>query len=324
MSKHLSTQIKRNWQTVTDADDFGKVAVLYGGSSAERDVSLMSGQAVFEALQERSVNVNLIDLQGFNLQNLVDEKYDRVWIALHGRGGEDGSLQGALELLGIPYTGSGVLGSALCMDKLRSKQIMSALGLPTPKWQIVNSYTSEEDLLSAIGLPLVIKPSNEGSSIGMSIVTEKATLARAIQDAMELDTSVIAEQFIEGQELTVAVLQDKALPIIHIETPRTFYDYEAKYFSDNTRYHCPANLSEDLVEQISDLTLKAFRSLDAYGWGRVDFMLDQQRNLWILEVNTVPGMTSHSLVPMAAAAVGITFADLTWKVLETSFCEGVV
>jgi D-alanine-D-alanine ligase len=320
MNPHTQTQ---EWQGVKSAAEFGKVAVLYGGSSAERDVSLMSGQAVFNGLQEKGVNVSLIDLQGYALQNLLDEQFDRVWIALHGRGGEDGSVQGALELLGVPYTGSGILGSALCMDKLRAKQIFTALGLPTPKWLVVDATTNEQDLLAAIGLPMVIKPSNEGSSIGMSIVTQEEALAQAIQDAVQLDTSVIAEQYIEGQELTASVLHDKVLPIIHIETPRSFYDYEAKYFSDNTRYHCPAGLSAAVADEISELSLHAFKALDATGWGRVDFMLDAGQKPWILEVNTVPGMTSHSLVPMAAAALGISFSDLVWKVLETSMPKGV-
>jgi len=320
-NRHVSRT--RHWREVSDPQDFGKVAVLYGGNSAERDVSLMSGKEVYDALLEKNVNVSLIDLQGFNLQNLNDENYSRVWIALHGRGGEDGSLQGALELLEIPYTGSGVLGSALCMDKLRSKQVLVAVGLPTPAWMVVNEKTSETDLLDTVGLPLVIKPSNEGSSIGMSIVTDQESLARAIADALELDTTVIAEQYIEGLEITASVLQDKVLPLIHIETPRTFYDYEAKYFSDNTRYHCPAALPESSIDVINQLTLDAFRVLDAYGWGRVDFMLDAHQQAWILEVNTVPGMTTHSLVPMAAEALGINFPDLVWKVLETSFHRSV-
>ena len=319
-----TNKMQRITRTVNDANDFGKVAVLYGGNSAERDVSLMSGQAVYTGLIEKNVDAHLIDLQSYDLQNLGSEKFDRVWIALHGRGGEDGTLQGALEYLGIPYTGSGVLGSALCMDKLRSKQVFLSEKLPTPKWMLVDAQTTVDDLLMTLGLPLVIKPSNEGSSIGMSIVHESQELERAIQDALKLDASSIAEQYIDGKEITVSVLHDQVLPMIHIETPRTFYDYEAKYFSDNTKYHCPASLSERLVTQLSEITLQAFKALNAYGWGRVDLMLDRNEQPYLLEINTLPGMTSHSLTPMSAAAVGINFADLVWKVLETSFVkEGV-
>ena len=319
-----ANKMQRVTHSVSEASGFGKVAVLYGGNSAERDVSLMSGQAVYEGLVKNNVDAHLIDLQAYDLQHLVKDKFDRVWIALHGRGGEDGTLQGALEYLGIPYTGSGVLGSALCMDKLRSKQVFIAANIPTPKWMVVDSETSEEELLNTIGLPLVIKPSNEGSSIGMSIVHEPTELPRAIQDALNLDASSIAEQYIDGKEITISVLHDQVLPMIHIETPRTFYDYEAKYFSDNTKYHCPANLSENVVSQLSELSMQAFKALNAYGWGRVDLMLDRNEKPYILEINTLPGMTSHSLTPMSAAAVGIGFADLVWKVLETSFVkEGV-
>ena len=316
-----ANKMQRITRTVTDASEFGKVAVLYGGNSAERDVSLMSGNAVYAGLLEKNIDAVLIDLQAYDLQNLISEKIDRVWIALHGRGGEDGTLQGALEYLGIPYTGSGVLGSALCMDKLRSKQVFVAANIPTPKWMVVDQETSSAELLNTIGLPMVIKPSNEGSSIGMSIVNEPAELERAIQDALRLDASSIAEQYIDGKEITISVLHNQVLPGIHIETPRTFYDYEAKYFSDNTKYHCPANLSEDLVSTLSELSLQAFTALDGYGWGRVDFMLDRENQPFVLEVNTLPGMTSHSLTPMSAAALGFSFADLVWKVLETSFLE---
>ena len=317
-------KMQRITRTVNNATAFGKVAVLYGGNSAERDVSLMSGRAVYDGLLEKNVDAHLIDLQAYDLQNLVSEKFDRVWIALHGRGGEDGTLQGALEYLGIPYTGAGVLGSALCMDKLRSKQVFVATNIPTPKWMVVDSATSEKNLIGTIGLPLVIKPSNEGSSIGMSIVHEPAELARAIQDALSLDATSIAEQYIDGKEITISVLHNQVLPLIQIETPRTFYDYEAKYFSENTKYHCPANLSETLVSNLSEIALQAFSALDTYGWGRVDFMLDREDRPFVLEVNTLPGMTSHSLTPMSAAAVGISFADLVWNVLETSFIEGGV
>jgi len=317
----LSKKTQRVTRTINNAKDFGKVAVIYGGTSAERDVSLMSGKAVHEGLIANKVDSYLIDSQSYDLQNLKTDKFDRVWIALHGRGGEDGSLQGALEYLNIPYTGSGVLSSALCMDKLRSKQIFLANNLATPKWMLVDSETTEADLLDGLGLPLVIKPSNEGSSIGMSIVNEASLLSQAIQEALLLDATIIAEEYISGKELTVSVLHDQVLPIVHIETPRVFYDYEAKYFSDNTQYHCPADLPKPLVQEISDMTLKAFRALGAYGWGRVDFMLNENNQPTLLEINTLPGMTSHSLTPMAAAAVNISFADLVWKILETSFFE---
>lgn len=309
----------REIRHIKQAADFGKVAVLYGGDSAERDVSLMSGRAIFDGLKSNDVDVHLIDLQGFDLNNLVDQNFDRVFIALHGRGGEDGSLQGALEFIGIPYTGSGVLGSALSMDKLRCKQIMFAMGISTPTWSVVNESTPKEELLATVGLPLVVKPSNEGSSIGMSIVHDENDLQRAIEKALQLDTSVIAEQFIEGKELTVSILHDQVLPIIHIETPRSFYDYEAKYFSENTAYHCPAVLTGDLTEEVQSLSITAFKAMDAFGWGRVDFMLDANNKPWCLEINTVPGMTSHSLVPMSAQAIGLSFADLVWKILESAF-----
>ncbi|MBT8140793.1 MAG: D-alanine--D-alanine ligase [Gammaproteobacteria bacterium] len=313
--------MQRLTRKITSTKDFGKVAVLYGGMSAERDVSLMSGKAVHAGLEKQLVDAHLIDLQHQDLQILAEQQFDRVFIALHGRGGEDGTLQGALEHLNIPYTGSGVLGSALSLDKLRCKQVFKACGLPTPRWAVVNAATDSQTLIDAVGLPMVIKPSNEGSSIGMSIVMQADELPRAIEAALQLDANVIAEQFIDGKELTVSILHDRTLPIIHIETPRTFYDYEAKYFSDNTRYHCPAALPEELAQNIAAMSLAAFKAVDAYGWGRVDLMLDQKQNAWLLEVNTVPGMTSHSLVPMAAKAVGISFADLVWQILETAFIQ---
>lgn len=304
-----------------DAKDFGRVAVLMGGTSAEREISLRSGQAVLEALRRQGIDVVPLDPKTGLLAQLSAERFDRVFIALHGRGGEDGTVQGLLEYLDLPYTGSGVLGSALAMDKLRTKQIWQALNLPTPAYVQVEHERDLDAALARIGLPLIVKPSREGSSIGMTKVTRAEELAAAWRRARELDAQVLLESWITGAEYTASVLDDQALPLIRLETPRVFYDYEAKYFADNTRYHCPCGLPEDQEAALAELALRAFKAVDATGWGRVDMMLDGNGRPWLLEVNTVPGMTDHSLVPMAACAAGINFDELVLRILAASLHE---
>lgn len=305
--------------TIGDARAFGKVAVVMGGTSGERAVSLKSGSAVHAALVQRGVDAHAIDADGTVLQQLADGGFDRVFIALHGRGGEDGVIQGALEALDLPYTGSGVLGSALGMDKLRSKWLWQSVGLDVPAFALVDERTDAAVLAAQLGLPLMIKPAHEGSSLGVSKVTDAAQLPAAIAAARQLDEIVLAEQFIRGGEYTCAILGRAALPAIRIETPRAFYDYEAKYFADDTRYLCPCGLAPAEEQALQALALRAFDALACRGWGRVDFMIDGAGRPWLIEVNTVPGMTDHSLVPMAARQAGIAFDELVWRILETSF-----
>lgn len=300
------------------APQFGKVAVLMGGLSAERAVSLKTGKAVYDALKRKGVDAHAIDTGHDVLQVLVAGSYTRVFIALHGRGGEDGVLQGALETLGIPYTGSRVLGSALSMDKLRTKLIWLSSGLPTPEFAVLDAHSDFSALIAKLGLPLMVKPAHEGSSIGISKVTAAAQLAAAWQTAAALDNCVIAERCIVGAEYTAALLGTQALPLIRLETPHAFYDYAAKYSADTTRYHCPAGLSAERERELQTLATHAFDAVACSGWGRVDFMCDAHGNPWLIEVNTVPGMTDHSLVPMAARQAGIDFDDLVWRILETS------
>jgi D-alanine-D-alanine ligase len=295
---------------------FGKVAVLMGGSSAEREISLMSGRGVLKALRAKGVNAHAFDPARRDLSDLKRAKFSRCFVALHGRGGEDGALQGALELLGIPYTGSGVLASALAMDKVRTKQLWAAEGLPTAPHALLQKNSDFRAVAKRLGLPLFVKPASEGSSVGMSKVKAAGALEKAWRKAARLDPVVIAEKFIDGPELTAGVLGDRVLPLIRIETPREFYDYQAKYFTDDTRYLIPCGLSSAKEKQIQALCLKAFRALGCRGWGRVDLMLDRRGRPYLLEINTSPGMTSHSLVPMAAKAVGISYEDLCVKVLE--------
>jgi len=296
---------------------FGKVAVLMGGLSAEREISLLTGKAVLDALLEKGVNAEAIDVGHDVIEKLSQGNYDRVFIALHGRGGEDGKIQGVLDTLSLPYTGSDILGSALCMDKLRCKQLWQSENLQTPAWKVL---AEEVDLESAdeLKLPIMMKPAHEGSSIGMSKVRNKTDIKSAWQQAKKYDDSVIAEQFIEGAEYTVAILEGKALPVIKLETDNDFYDFDAKYESEQTRYLCPCGLSEKEEQQIQALALKAFNVVGASGWGRVDLMMDAQGKAWLIEVNTVPGMTSHSLVPMAARAAGLEFPELVVKILATA------
>ena len=309
---------------VRHAADFGRVAVLLGGASAEREVSLRSGAAVLEALRSRSIAAMPVDPRDDGLDALRDGRIERVWNALHGRGGEDGTLQGWLDCQGLAYTGSGVLGSALAMDKLRSKQLFVGAGLPTAAFAVLDATSDLNAVIDALGLPLFVKPAREGSSLGMSRVDNSAALPRALAAALRHDSCVIAERFLSGGEYTVAILQGEALPVIRIETPRGFYDYEAKYQADTTRYLCPCGLAPARERAIAELALAAFDVVGASGWGRVDLMLDAHGEAQLLEVNTVPGMTDHSLVPMSARAAGMDFAELAWRVLETSLSAATI
>ena len=296
--------------------NFGKVAVLLGGKSAEREVSLKSGGMVLKALRSRGVDAHAFDPAERSLEDLMREKFARAFIALHGRFGEDGTVQGILEWLGIPYTGSGVLASALAMDKLRTKRLWHAEGLPTAAYEVLGERSPFTAVAKKLGTPLFVKPASEGSSVGMSKVRAAGKLKAAYQLAAKYDPVVIAEKFIDGPELTVGILGERVLPIIRIETPREFYDYEAKYLADDTRYLIPCGLPARKEKEIQALCLKAFRSLGCRGWGRVDVMLDRRGRPYLLEINTSPGMTDHSLVPMAARAVGLSYEDLCVKILE--------
>ena len=303
----------------TSAQEFGRVAVLFGGDSTEREISLLSGNAVLAALQRRGVAAHAFDPRERSLGELVAERVSRVWIALHGPGGEDGTLQGALEYLGIPYTGSGVLGSAVGMDKLRTKRLAQAVGVATADSVVLRGPQDFDVALQRLRLPLIVKPATQGSSVGMTKVEREADLPAAYQAAAAVDDSVFAESWISGSEYTVAILQGRALPSIRIETPQKFYDYQAKYFREDTRYFCPAGLSAPAEQHLANLALGAFAAAGAEGWGRADFMMDASGRPLLLEINTVPGMTSHSLVPMAARALDLSFEELVWQVLETSF-----
>lgn len=303
---------------VSDAKAFGKVAVLMGGLSSEREVSLKSGNAVLAALLARGVAAYAIDAGADVIGQLRQAGCDRVFIALHGRGGEDGRLQGALETLGIPYTGTGVLGSALGMDKVRTKQLWMGIGIPTPPFVLLDPGFDANAVAKSVGLPLIVKPVTQGSSIGMTKVTDAQQLPAAFELARRYDPLVMAERWITGKEYTATVLLGRPLPLIRLETPRGFYDYEAKYISNDTRYICPCGLTDADEQRIQQLATKAFSALGCSGWGRVDVMCDAAGDAWLLEVNTVPGMTDHSLVPMAARAVGVSFEELCWHILETS------
>ena len=302
------------------------VAVLYGGTSAEREVSLRSGEAIAKGLKEAGFIVKLIDTKGYCLSELAVVKPDYAFIALHGRGGEDGCIQGALEYLNIPYTGSNVLGSALSMDKVRSKKIFTASNIPTAPFAVVNADEYDDAQLTALleelGGKVMVKPANEGSSIGMSIADTVENLANALNEAFRFDNEVLVEAWINGPEYTVAILGEEALPAIHMETPRTFYDYEAKYQSTTTQYHCPSGLSEKDEAELKALSLRAFKSTGASGWGRVDVMRDENDQWQVLEVNTVPGMTETSLVPKAAKVHGISFSELVAKIAVLSEKRG--
>ena len=303
---------------VTDPRDFGRVAVMLGGDSSEREISLLTGNAVLDALKRRGVDAEPFDPRDVGLAELTAQRFARVWIGLHGPGGEDGTLQGALDYLGVPYTGSGVMGSAIGMDKLRTKRLALSCGVPTADFVVLRGPQDFAVALERLALPLIVKPATQGSSVGMSKVERAADLPAAFAAAAKLETLVFAEPWITGGEYTVAILQGAALPSIRIETPKTFYDYEAKYFRDDTRYFCPSGLSAPAEAHLASLALAAFEAAGASGWGRADFMMDGAGRPLLLEINTIPGMTSHSLVPMAARAVGIDFDELAWRVLETS------
>lgn len=299
---------------------YGRVVVLFGGISAEREVSLKSGTAVLAALEGAGLDVQGYDMAG-GLAGLEVLRPDRVFIAMHGRGGEDGTLQGALELLGIPYTGSGVLASALGMDKLRTKKLWDAEGLPTPRSCQLAADTDWQAVLDTLGVPVVVKPVHEGSTLGIHIVEDAQTLEAAWRDASQFDAVVMAERFIKGPEYTVSILDDAALPAIRIEADSGFYDYEAKYLANTTRYLLPCGLAAECEVTLAELSLKAFSTLGCVGWGRVDVMQDAEGAFWLLEVNTSPGMTDHSLVPQAAAHVGLDFASLVLRILDTTLTE---
>jgi D-alanine-D-alanine ligase len=301
---------------------FGKVAVLLGGRSAEREVSLKSGSMVLAALRAKGVDAHAFDPRDRGLDALLQERFERAFIALHGRYGEDGTIQGALELMGIPYTGSGVMASALAMDKWRTKLLWQAAGVPTPRYELLHADADFNAIAMRLGIPLMVKPANEGSSIGLCKVKRAADLEAAYALAARYDEVVIAEQFIDGVELTGAILGRQALPLIKLETPREFYDYEAKYLADDTRYIIPCGLPDSEERAIQAAGLRAFEVLGCSGWGRVDLMLDRRGAPHFLEVNTSPGMTDHSLVPMAARHAGIPFDELCLRILALAKLGG--
>ncbi len=300
---------------------FGKVALLMGGQSAEREISLKSGAAVLRALQENHVQVEAIDVDERVFENLAAGEFSRAFIALHGPLGEDGSIQGGLEVMGMPYSGSNVMASSICMNKLMTKQIWQGCGIPTPRHHVLSDEVDIDEVVHQLGLPMILKPISQGSSIGMNKVNDRNEISVAWADARQYEETVIAEQWITGSEYTVAILDGKALPMIRLETPNTFYDYAAKYQANDTQYHCPCGLDQATEVKIQSLSLQAFNATGASGWGRVDVMLDENQQPQFLEVNTVPGMTDHSLVPMAAKANGISFNELVIKILQTSLKE---
>lgn len=295
--------------------DFGKVAVLMGGNSAEREISLMSGNAVLAALQRSGVAAHAFDPAERELVEL--KRFDRAFIVLHGRGGEDGTVQGALELMGVPYTGSGVLASALAMDKWRTKLVWQAAGIPITDYALLDADSDFDAIIKRFGLPIFVKPANEGSSIGITKVKHGADLADAYRTAARYDRLVIAERFVDGAEVQFPVLGDQVLPSIRIEPATEFYDYDAKYFRDDTRYHCPG-LPAAEERRLHELILRAFRVLGCRGWGRMDLIIDRAGQPFFLEVNTIPGMTSHSLMPMGAKSAGIDFDSLCLRILATT------
>lgn len=306
-----------------DAAAFGKVGVLFGGRSAEREISLISGAGVLAALQSRGIDAHAFDPGTQSLAELAEQKFDRVFIALHGRYGEDGSLQGALELLGIPYTGSGVMASSIAMDKITTKKIWLQENVPTPRYLKVDEDADLDAVVADLGLPLIVKPPLEGSSIGITKVTQADQLKDAVTLVKSMDEAVLAEEFVTGREFTVAVLghgaSARALPIVEIVAPEGKYDYQNKYFTDDTQYHCPAPLPEELTHEIQRHAVNAYRALGCEGWGRVDVLVrESDMRPFLLEANTSPGMTTHSLVPMAARAVGIAYEDLCVEILRSA------
>jgi len=296
--------------------DFGRVAVLMGGASSERDISLMSGNGVLAALRSRGIDAHAFDPSERDLADLRREGFARCFIALHGRGGEDGTLQGALEVLGLPYTGSGVMGSAIGMDKWRTKMIWLSAGIPTPRYRILEASDDWSAVAADLGLPLIVKPAREGSTLGLTKVARVDQLPAAYRLAAERYRDLaLAEEFIAGAEYTASILGDTALPLIRIDAPAGNYDYQNKYFSDDTRYLCPCGLGAAREAELQAVSLKAFRLVGASGWGRIDIMLRADGSPYLLEVNTSPGMTGHSLVPMAARAAGISYEDLCVRIL---------
>ncbi len=303
------------------AEQLGKVAVLMGGLSAEREISLLSGNAVLSALQENGIDAYGVDVSESIASDLMSGNYQQVFIMLHGRGGEDGTIQGLLEILQLPYTGSGVASSSLAMDKLKTKQVWMAMGLPTPEFCILDSKQSCDHALKALSLPMIVKPVLEGSSIGMSKVELAEELVPAWEVAQRCGGTIIAERWIEGEEYTAAILDGQVLPMIKLQTSHQFYDYDAKYTSNDTQYICPCELPEAQEAEFAVLMKQAFDAVGAEDWGRVDFMLDKNNQPWLIEVNTIPGMTSHSLVPMAAKQAGLSFNDLVIRILSMAKCK---
>ena len=313
-NKYLTQQSKHPTQ-------HGKVAVLYGGSSAERDISIQSGTAVLGALLKSGVDAHPFDPSEQGVHKLLENGFQRAFIVLHGRLGEDGTIQGALELMGMPYTGSGVLASALAMDKWRSKLVWQAAGLPTPDYELLDVNSDLVVVAEKLSLPLFVKPVNEGSSVGISKVKKLSELRPAYVEAAKYDQLVMAEEFVSGGEYTVAVLGKQALPVIKIESAKEFYDFEAKYLRNDTRYLCPSGLSQEKEVEMQRLALKSFALIGGSGWGRVDFLMDEADRPYLLEINTVPGMTDHSLVPMAARQAGMSFEQLVLNILDLSHVE---
>ena len=303
---------------IKDPRQFGRVAVLMGGVAAEKEISINSGTAVFNALKRQGVNVITIDVADNPFLALKDQQITRVFNSIHGRGGEDGVLQGVLELMKLPYTGSGVTASALTMDKLKTKLCWRGLNLPTPEWFLLKNKFDIEACIEKLDFPLIVKPTKEGSSLGMSKAINKQQLLQAFNDASKYNCDVYAESWVQGDEYTVAILNNEPLPVIRLETMNDFYDYQAKYESNTTQYHCPCGLDKSQETALQQLALKAYEGLDVTGWGRVDVFIDKDNNPQLIEINTVPGMTTHSLVPMAAAKSGIDFDELVWRILETS------
>lgn len=305
--------------SIKAAEQFGRVAVLMGGTAAEREISLISGTAVYRALQAQGIDAIAVDVTGSPIDALQRVDVDRVFNVIHGRGGEDGVLQGVLDAMNLPYTGSGVLASALSMDKLRTKLCWRGLGLPTPEWFLLRSEDDVDACIERLGLPVIVKPAQEGSSIGMSKANDRQSLIDAYRLAKRYQCDVYAEAWVSGNEYTIALLAGEALPVIRLETPNAFYDFDAKYKADTTRYHCPCGLNETQERNLQELAVAAGEALSVKGWARVDAFIDDAGAIQLIEINTVPGMTDHSLVPMAAKQAGIDFEELVWRILETSF-----
>lgn len=307
--------------SITNPADFGQVAVLMGGCAAERDISLKSGQAVYQALLRLGVQAVAVDVQASLVKALQGLNVDRIFNVMHGRGGEDGTLQAILNEMALPYTGSGVMASALSMDKLRTKLCWQGMGLTTPAWAVLNNSDDIERCVEQLGFPVIVKPALEGSSIGMSKASNRQELIESQAEAKRFGCDVYAEKWIEGDEYTVGILAGEALPVIRLQTPNVFYDFAAKYTANTTQYHCPCGLPTETEKRLQRLAESACSGLGVAGWARVDAFIDHDNTMQLIEVNTVPGMTDHSLVPMAAKAVGIDFDELVWRILETSDVE---